>query len=162
MEPLLNEIERGLNAGLYYLALMLALALPDICAALDSPDGVTSGQKYRDWYDANMAPKYPKVTAADCWSLRCGVLHQGRFGHPNMQYSRVAFTLPVINRIRSHNNIVNDWLNLDAVMFCRDMATSVRVWFQANQNNVNVMANLPKLVRLYPSVPALGGLPAIA
>ena len=89
--------------------------------------------------------------------------HQGRFGHPNMQYARVFFTLPVPNRIRHHNNIFNDALNLDAITFCRDVVAAVRAWFQANQNSANVQRNLPKLVQFYPAgfapyvdVPAIG------
>lgn len=163
METLLREIEHALDAGLFYLALALSLSLPDICAALDSPNGESSGPRYRDWYDTNLAAKYKWFTAADCWSLRCGVLHQGRFGHPNMQYARVFFTLPVPNRIRHHNNIFNDALNLDAITFCRDVVAAVRAWFQANQNSANVQRNLPKLVQFYPAgfapyvdVPAIG------
>ena len=44
METLLREIEHALDAGLFYLALALSLSLPDICAALDSPNGESSGQ----------------------------------------------------------------------------------------------------------------------
>ncbi|EQD56665.1 hypothetical protein B1A_11430, partial [mine drainage metagenome] len=53
METILQEIERALDAHLYYLAVAMVLTLPDICAALASADGESSGQRYRDWYDAN-------------------------------------------------------------------------------------------------------------
>ena len=163
MDALLTEIGRAIDAGLYYLALMLTLALPDICAALDSPDGETSGQQYRDWYNANLAARYPLLTAMDCYKLRCGVLHQGRYGHPQMQYARVVFTLPDPRRIRSHNNIANDALNLDAFTFCKDMAQCVHAWFQANQNNASVKKNLPLLVQFYPNgFPPFVNVPSIA
>lgn len=40
MELILKEIERALDAKLYYLALQASLTLPDICGALQSNDGV--------------------------------------------------------------------------------------------------------------------------
>jgi len=92
---MLAEIERALNVGgLYYLAVSMALTLPDVCAAVESPDGKTSPKKYKAWYDKNLANRYVSITAEDCYSLRCGVSHQGRLGHPNFQYERILFTIP--------------------------------------------------------------------
>lgn len=51
MELILKEIERALDAKLYYLALQVSLTLPDICAALQSDDGRASKSKYIAWYD---------------------------------------------------------------------------------------------------------------
>src|SRR6266404_5355686 len=150
MEMILQEVDRAVRAQLFYLAVAMALTLPDICSALGSPNGETEGRKYRNWYNANLAARYPNITADDMWSLRNGVLHQGRCGHPNMQYSRILFTLPEPQGNRVHNCIVNDALNLDAIQFCRDVVDSVRVWFAANQNGKNVVVNLPNLVQYRP------------
>lgn len=84
MDDILNEIDRALAAGLYYLAIAMALTIPDICAALEAENGETNQQKYKAWYESNLAYKYTNITAQDCYSLRCGVLHQGRCGHPKM------------------------------------------------------------------------------
>ena len=46
MELILKEIERALDAKLYYLALQASLTLPDICGALQSNDGVAKKHKY--------------------------------------------------------------------------------------------------------------------
>ena len=46
MELILKEIERALDAKLYYLALQASLTLPDICGALQSDDGVAKNYKY--------------------------------------------------------------------------------------------------------------------
>ena len=61
MEVITQEIERALDAGLYYLALVCTLTLPDICAALESPTGDTSGksgEKYKKWCATWLEP-YP-------------------------------------------------------------------------------------------------------
>jgi hypothetical protein len=150
MEAILSEIESALRAGLYYLALAIALSLPDVCAALESSDGTTSGPQYKAWYDRGMAPQYPRVTSTDMYSLRCGVIHQGRFGHDNLQYSRILFTLPNPQRNVFHNSVVNDALNLDACIFCRDIMANVSRWYDAQKNSATVRANLPRLLRLYP------------
>jgi hypothetical protein len=39
MNELIAQIHEASNAGLYYLALLGALVLPDICGALDSEEG---------------------------------------------------------------------------------------------------------------------------
>jgi hypothetical protein len=66
METILQEIDKALNAGLCYLAIAMALTVPDICAALESPNGETNGPKYKAWYNANLANRYPRITDADC------------------------------------------------------------------------------------------------
>src|SRR5688572_17499086 len=87
-EELLNDIERGLAAGAFYLSLYAALTLPDVAAALESDDGRTTGSRYVAWVDRHIAPKYvwtgaqgsPEVqfTGHDCWGIRCSMLHQSR------------------------------------------------------------------------------------
>jgi hypothetical protein len=46
MDRLFQEIDIAVNNGLYFLALIATLALPDMCAGLGSPDGLTNGQRY--------------------------------------------------------------------------------------------------------------------
>lgn len=164
METILSEIEGALAARLYYLAIAMALTVPDICAALESPNGQTSGTKYKAWYNTNLANQYPNITDADCWSLRCGVLHQGRCGHPNMQYGQILFTVSNAQNNVFHNNILNDALNLDTVIFCRDVVSSARRWFIQRTNDSAVQANLPNLVQFRPQglAPYMVGMPLIA
>jgi hypothetical protein len=80
LDAILNEIDRALNGGFYYLAIMAAMTLPGICAALKSPDGRSGGREYKAWFDEKLAGKWSFLTADDCYSFRCGVIHQGQFG----------------------------------------------------------------------------------
>lgn len=164
MNVLTEEIDRALSAELYYLALVLTLSLPDVCAALESADGQTNALKYKAWCDTWVSPAYPQMTSVDLYSMRCGVVHQGRLGHPKMQYARVLFTLPNAHNNVFHQNIINDALNLDAVIFCRDMAGAVARWYAAKQNDPNVTANLPRLVQFHEHglAPYMVGMPLIA
>lgn len=164
---IVDEVRRASKEGFYYLALTLALKLPDICAALQSPDGETSGRKYKDWCKTYVLPKYPRLSASDVYYLRCGVLHQGRCGHPDMQYSRVVFTMPDA-AFTVHNNIMGDALNLNVSIFCEDICKSVESWQGAIANDARlkavVEANSSKLVTLHPNglAPFIVGLPVIA
>ncbi len=49
MDELLKQIAHADEAGMYLLALMGALSLPDIAAALQSPDGRTNRKRYERW-----------------------------------------------------------------------------------------------------------------
>ncbi len=164
MEMILQEIERALNARLFYMAIVLSLMVPDICAGLESDDGRTSPDQYRDWYTRNLADKYRFLTAEDCYSLRCGVIHQGRFGHGGNTFARVIWTIPNERNIVLHRNIMNDAFNLDAVRFCRDVVNAARTCFRAAQDTANVHTNLPRLVTFHPTglAPYIVGLPVIA
>ena len=133
---LLNQIGLAAeNRELYFVALMSALAIPDICGALESADGLATGAKYKSWYDKWMAHKYQiqgttSLTGQDCYMLRCAALHQGRLSHPRAQISRIIFIEPGIGKYTLHNNLMNGCLNIDLYNFCYDMLNSASDWFE--------------------------------
>lgn len=147
MNDILNEIMNALNSRLYYISLVATLTVPDICGALEVPGGQATAALYRGWFNRYLSNKYPKLTADDCYKLRCGVIHQGRFGHPGSQYARVIFTLPNPQNNVFHNNIFHDALNLDLCRFCNEIVQAARDWFNQHSANQNVVANLPNLVQ---------------
>lgn len=150
IENVLQEIEGALNARLYYLAVAMALTLPDICAALESSDGVTSPTRYKAWFDSYMAKNIPSMTATDCYSLRCGVVHQGRFGHEKMRYGRAIFLLPNEQNIHFSDCMIDDAFFYSADIFCHRIIKTARDWFEAKKADPNVQKNLPNLVQLRP------------
>ncbi len=81
-----------------------------------------------------------------------------------MQYGRVIFTVPNVQRNVFHNNVLNDALNLDAVIFCNDVIASARGWFAANRRNPTVAGNVQNLVQFRPQglAPYIVGAPLIA
>src|ERR1700722_11103901 len=88
VEALLQEIEKAIKAELFYLALLLTLTLPDICAALERADGRTSGPLYKKWYKANMADG--GLSPDEAYELRCTVAHQSSaIASPGRTYSRI-------------------------------------------------------------------------
>jgi hypothetical protein len=95
LDQILDDLERALTRKFYYLAIMMALALPDICACLESPNGNTRGfvgQAYKAWFRANLSIRFSNLTDVDAYQLGCGVMHQGHFGDdPNRNYDRIIF-----------------------------------------------------------------------
>ena len=163
MERMLREIEGALAARLYYLALALTLALPDICGALEAEDGWAKPDRYRAWYEENLVDEFRNLTAADCYRLRCGGIHQGRFGRPEMQYARVLFVLPHAQGTVFEDCIMGDAYFVSAQEFCRTVIAKVRNWADGKRDDATVRANLSRLVTLYPDglAPYAKGIPLI-
>lgn len=146
MESLFEEIRRALDAELWTLALNGALVLPDICGALNAPDGVARGAHYREWFNTYISPDYPKLDAQDCWELRCGLLHQGLATTGN--YERILFTAPPA---MFHNNTLNGGLNLDIGTFCEDLVSAAERWYHVSRELEPVKTNAQRMMRWYPN-----------
>lgn len=164
MEFLLKEIEQALDNGLYFVALQSALTLPDICGALQSPNGIAKKHKYIRWYN-----KYAKesdsnaLSGEDCYYFRCSCVHQGSTQSSDSSYKRILFLIPS-NQLVMHNNIINDALNIDIKIFCTNIISSVRKWEQKIKGEPNFIRNYDKLLKVYPNglPPYIGGMPVIS
>lgn len=164
MKNLLDQIQIGLEDNLYYLSLFVALSIPDICGAIESQNGEASGKKYADWFDEYVAPKYNSfLSGDDCYKFRCSLLHQGSSQHPKSNYSRIFFIEPSSTTNILHNNIINDALNIDVSIFCRDIITGANNWLQKIENTQLYKTNYDKFMRRYPNglKPYIVGVPVI-
>jgi hypothetical protein len=183
LAAILHEIERAIEAKLYYVAIAVALSVPDICACLEcNPDEPiwASFDKYAAWCDANI--KFQNLDGADLARLRGGVLHQGHFGHPKSKFNRVLFIGPE-SQIKAHDVVMSvednvsfggmsatelrlagKVLLLDAVQFCQTIMDSARKWVISKNGDPFVERNLPNLVRYRPNglPPFSVGVPTIA
>jgi hypothetical protein len=165
MDAIFNDIESALKANVYYAAIALALSIPDVCASLQHPIGHVKGSNksgYIKWFTANLSGAYPLLTGNDIYSLRSGVVHNGRFGAGN--FARVLFTVPNSQGNVFHNNIINDALNLDAVQFCKNFVAAARSWLTHQKTDKNVERNLDRVVQFRPAglAPYMVGMPLIA
>lgn len=167
MRDFLDQIEAAVRARLYYLALFACLALPDICAAMESTDGEATKQRYLDWFD-RWLPQYSKnqmvqLSGLDCYLFRCSLLHQGSAQHPKSSYSRILFVEPGATTNIFHMNRLNDALNIDANVFCLDMLAAARRWLQSVASSSNYQQNVSRFITRYPTglAPYIGGLPVI-
>lgn len=156
MEELLDQIEKSCKIGHFYLTLFCCLALPDICGAISSPDGIAKGERYKNWFDTYIAPAYEgNFDGSNCYAFRCSALHQGRAEHKNLGYTRIIFLVPSqTNPSCMHNNVMNDALNLDVAEFCQDIVGAVRTWMHCEASNPDFQRNMASFLKRH-----IGGLP---
>ncbi|UTH73592.1 hypothetical protein [Chromobacterium sp. IIBBL 290-4] len=143
MDDLLEQIQNANFNGSYYLALFSSLTIPDICAALESEDGQANKNRYTEWFDRWISPKYRindevSLSGATCYSYRCSMLHQARSSHPKMRYDKVFFVEPGLGA-SFHNNVMEyrigeeiiRGLNIDVRVFCTGIVSGARDWIQS-------------------------------
>lgn len=171
MDDYLDQIEAAANDGrFYYLALTGALAVPDICGALESNDGEANGPRYKAWFDAHMATRHayggrpPILTGEDCWRFRCSFLHQGSTQHPTSGYARILFIEPGATGNTFHMNVIGDALNIDVRFFCVEMVDSARRWLGGVVGTEPYQTNFDAFVHRYPVglAPYIRGVPVIS
>ena len=172
LATILADIQKALDSKLYYLALAVALSIPDICASLECEPGKiwTNQQKYENWVERHLEPFFKKFTAKDCYRLRCGVLHRGNFGRPDDRYDRIVFLPPNALDYRIHEvHLTNNGdsqekiICFDIIIFCNNIIRAANLWLAAMSDDKNVAANMPELVRLRPNgiPPSIVGMPLI-
>ena len=154
-------IRHSLTVGNYWAALFLTLTLPSICGALESADGCDNRNKYKKWFERNVTGL--QLTPEDCYKLRCALLHQGRARPTQGTYSRVLFTFPTANGCTFHDNVINDALNLDVVLFCETLVAAAEKWLDHVKDSPHFQRNLEKSMRLHPRgiAPYMIGMPII-
>ena len=168
MRDLLDQIYAATNAGQFYLCLFPSLTLPDICAAMESDDGMASRSRYVAWFDKYVAHKYYHsvmeecvFSGDDCYYYRCALLHQGTGQHPKLRWNRVFFLEPGSGPV-ANMNVIGDMLNLDVGLFCINMLNSVLDWWSANSETENVKRNWDRFLQRYPSgFPPFASVPTI-
>lgn len=185
LSAILQEIEKAIEAKLYYLAIAVALSVPDICASLEfDPDkpSWSSEKTYIAWCDANIGADFKNLSGVDLYRLRGGVLHRGNFDHPKSNFDRVMFIGPE-SQIRAHDIVVTVMpgvtfggisaealrisgkiLQLDVLQFCKTITDASRRWVVSKTGDTHVKRNLPNLVRYRPNglPPFSIGVPTVA
>jgi hypothetical protein len=156
IESLTDEINKCLNAELWYAALVLILILPDICVSLELFKGNTNGHLYKKWCEKWLANEYGSL-AKDLYYLRCGLAHEATSQHRNIKSKRIFFTLSKNAHMQEHKEAFTLHLNT----FAGDMTDAVKAWYAKQGQNPNVQKNIGAIIQYYPSldflnVPAIG------
>ncbi|MCP9625478.1 hypothetical protein NML43_00110 [Rhodopseudomonas palustris] len=176
VEALLQEIEKALDAQLYYLGLLLTLTLPSICAALEAPGGRPQGRDrdvYKTWYQANIFDLIGGLSADEAWELRCTVVHQSHaLASKKRGYDRIIFTMRsgpltvdsmILEGMRERDETARA-LTFDVAAFCERWIGQARLWIERSKSNHAVQSNLPNLLQVRPDglSPFIVGIPIIA
>jgi len=139
----------------WFAALYLALTMPDICGALETP-AACNGARYMSWFERYLAPinktnifgtEVVFMTASDCWALRCSILHEGSdaVSQPKTRdvLSRIFFSTMGAHRIR-----VEDTLTLNVAMFCEEIADAVDMWSSDVRSDTDIQARISQMVEI--------------
>ncbi len=166
MHELIRQIRLASEAGLFYLALFGALALPDICGALGSDDGRATASKYKAWLRDNVPDQAGQ--AEKIYGLRCSLLHQGR-ALPHGSHWPLAFT-PSTSVLQLHNVEMASEETGEEILWCSieifvdEVTSGAEAWLNRFGNTATVINNLERFARLRPEglLPWLSGFPVIA
>ena len=183
MHTLIDQLEQSLASGHYFLSLFTALTLPDIAAALDSPDGQASGARYVVWYEKWVRPRFKEMVLAclpsevrehldgmenpfdgdACYRFRCSLLHQSSTQHPKSLFSRIIFIEPHATTGTVHYCTMKDALCIDLQLFCREVIAGVRLWLKTAEQTELYKTNYERFARRHPGGlhPYIVGVPVV-
>lgn len=152
LASVLNDVQRSIDAKLYYPALLVALTIPEVCAglALDRDIFVKSKQ-YTAFVDTYGNQAGLGCDGETCYRLRGGVIHRASMAaHPRFQATHVIFTLPEsplkINSITIKSG-AKSALTFDLVAFCTAMVKAAYAWYEDHQSDPKVAANMKNVLR---------------
>lgn len=168
----LADINRCIEAKLYYPALLIALTVPEICAALAlDKNTFVKRPHYAEFID-----KYTPLTGSAlsgelCYQLRGGLVHRANLaGHDKFPNSHVLFSIPETG-MGIHGFVLKSALKpdhesamiFDLASFCKTIIDAAYKWYEDHQNDPMVAKNMKNLIRYAPNgIPGfVSGMPVV-
>ena len=164
MDDLVKALETAVQNKNWYGALFVALAVPDICGYLESPND-RSQARYERWFEKYMLPKYSShvggentqhifLSSSDCYALRCALIHECREEIIEQKaretLERFHFIEPPPN-IQIHcNKSNNNVLQLQVDIFCKDVLEGLQNWRQDAQDSDEIKQRIDSILKVYP------------
>ena len=163
-----EEIERCEEAGCDLALLHLLLALPDVCACLESDPERKVGNRYTAWCNAYLT-ETPTICGNDRYQMRNALLHSGSTTAQNRRPShqtlythfsyvgRGSFMVTVHGTTDGNGTV----LNLHLTKMVAEMERALERWFHALQSDDGKMdwvdRNIGHLARIQEKqIPATG------
>ena len=178
MKRFTNSGRKALCDENFYIALSLALMLPDICGSIEDPGPGKSQKRYEAWYKKWVEPAYTQaafrdrpakisLTAADCFQLRCSLIHSGSAEVEQKKVVDIESFKFFDDTMKGHRNIVGGnsingvlqptFLQLSASQFCRDVFDAVDKWDTSVANDNPVQVEKKKLLFIHSAGATIGG-----
>jgi hypothetical protein len=150
-----SAVRQAVEDKNWFAALYLALTMPDVCGALENPTA-SNGVRYRSWFERYLAPVNTAtiggrevifMTPADCWALRCSILHEGS-DEVSKQKARDVLTRFFFTTMGTHRIRVEDTLTLNVARFCEEIADAVEKWSADVQSKADIQARISEMVQI--------------
>jgi hypothetical protein len=154
----IDEIERCENAKCYWALLHVLLALPDVCATLETDPARAKprvGDRYVDWCAAYL-PKSPTVSGADRYQMRNALLHSGSTAAQNLGkahqtgYVYFSYVDPETFDVSVHytTNQGHTVLNVHVAAMTAETKQALESWFGTLQRDPIKMSLVEQNIRL--------------
>ncbi len=157
-----NDFERCQRSGAFFALLHTTVCLPDICAALESANGESTGAKYSTWCDKYFS--HPELRGSERWKMRCKILHQGRaIAGQAGRYSAFVFGEPDSSGTADHLRVDGATLHVDVGRLFVETRQAVAKWISALESNPSsaeslwAAKHLKLLVRISPHKVPISG-----
>jgi hypothetical protein len=156
----IEEINRCEEAKCYWALLHVLLALPDVCASLetDTANPRPVGDRYVDWCTSYL-PNSPAVSGADRYQMRNALLHAGSTTAQNLGkthqtgYAHFSYVDPETFDVSVHDttNQSRSVLNVHVEAMAAETKQALENWFSALQADSSKMSrvelNIGRLTR---------------
>ena len=151
MKNFTDSIRKAVEDKNWFAGLFLALCMPDICATIETPNDTNVGERYKRWFNTNLASTYvPMFSADDCYYFRCSCLHQGLDSHVRLAHDRIHFITPPPRNNIVHRNKINNVLQMQIDIFCNDVANAVDSWYEnIAKNDADMQLRVTGLIKIY-------------
>lgn len=162
MDNLRKALESAIANKNWYAALFIALSIPDICGYLEYPTA-KSQERYERWFGKHMLNKYSSfdnlnksvytfLSPSDCYALRCVLLHQGSDNITEQSardtLDRFHFIEPPPNAV-IHLNQINNILQLQVDIFCKDILNGLAKWIIDTQGNTDIDQRMNTVLKVH-------------
>lgn len=171
MHTLIAQTRKAVESDLYYLALISALAIPDIAGALGAEDGRSTGDRFAAWYETWVHPRLMEnrgrknpLSGQLCYGFRCALLHQGRSQRQNDQYSNIIFIELGHPNYSLHYCIISgNALLIQLDEFVEEVLCGCEVWLESIKGTEPFETNYRFFARRHPQglAPYVVGVPVI-
>lgn len=149
MQDFTNSIRKAVTDENWFAALFLALCMPDICGAIETPNE-GNGVRYKRWFNANLTTYISMFSADDAWYFRCSCLHQGIDADARMAYKRIHFVTPPPRNNTVHRNNLGGVLQMQIDTFCNDIAAAVDAWYESvAKKDPDMQTRVQDLIEVY-------------
>jgi hypothetical protein len=158
-----GEMQRCEEAKCYWALLYLLLAIPDVCASLESDPDAEVGDRYVGWCQRYLPPT-STVSGADRFQMRNALLHAGSTTPVNKgkkhhtSYSHFSYVDPETIGETIHFSVDPgaNVLNVHVLAMASETRHALEKWFSALQTDTVRMARvegaIQRLTRIQPKI----------
>ena len=171
MLTLISQTREAMQLGLYNVALLAALSIPDIAGSLVASDGRATRERYVDWYETWVRPRLAEsrardnpFTGKDCYIFRCSMVHQGASHRSDSSYKKIIFIEPGHPNYNIHYCLVGGEALLILVdQFVKELLSGCELWLQTVKDTEPFETNYENFAKRHPNgmAPYVTGAPVI-